>query len=393
MLAPIGLTVYTRLEHTKETVKALQKNTLANKSHLYIFSDGPKAGDEEKVKNMRNYLKTIEGFKEIEIVERDENSRVKNNKGGHKYLLDKYGKMIWMAEDIVTAPGYLQFMNDALDVYESRDDILSISGYAPDSLEAKKLNKDSFIFQNLLAWGMGIWKEKYAKVKAIDEKDYLELISSQKRKEYVAENCGKSFVKHFHDECYSGNNHFDVQATFLEYLEGLYTVYPKKSLVQNIGHDGSGLHSSITHKFEVDLWDKTDDFILDRDVKIDNNIKKEMLTYFSPTEDSVDKSVVNNIVEKIKASKLTSFSIWGTNQLTDLVLKELVKTDITINHFVCSWAKDDTSYNDNKVITPEEALANGETNFIIMSFASRFKMRDAILGLTNKKLNIIMYEE
>ena len=65
MLAPIGLTGYTRLNHTKKAIKALQSNTLAKQSILYIFSDGPRQGDEENVGKMREYLKTIDGFKKI----------------------------------------------------------------------------------------------------------------------------------------------------------------------------------------------------------------------------------------------------------------------------------------------------------------------------------------
>ena len=38
-VAPIALFVYNRLLHTQQTVKALQKNELADCSHLFIFAD------------------------------------------------------------------------------------------------------------------------------------------------------------------------------------------------------------------------------------------------------------------------------------------------------------------------------------------------------------------
>ncbi len=77
--APIGLIVYARLEHTKKTILALKNNALAKESKLYIFSDAPKDGDENKVTQMRDYIKTINGFKSVFIIERDTNSRVKNS--------------------------------------------------------------------------------------------------------------------------------------------------------------------------------------------------------------------------------------------------------------------------------------------------------------------------
>lgn len=50
MFAPIALFVYNRPWHTQQTVEALQKNELADKNELFVFSDGPKSEiDREKV--------------------------------------------------------------------------------------------------------------------------------------------------------------------------------------------------------------------------------------------------------------------------------------------------------------------------------------------------------
>lgn len=70
-LAPVGLVVYNRIEHTKRVIEALKKNTLASDTDLYIFSDAPsKKEDESAVYELREYLKTInEGFKNVYIYE------------------------------------------------------------------------------------------------------------------------------------------------------------------------------------------------------------------------------------------------------------------------------------------------------------------------------------
>jgi hypothetical protein len=47
-LAPIALFVYNRLEHTKKTLETLKRNILAEKSELYVFSDGLKRKKDEK---------------------------------------------------------------------------------------------------------------------------------------------------------------------------------------------------------------------------------------------------------------------------------------------------------------------------------------------------------
>ena len=70
-LAPVGLVVYNRLEHTKRVIEALKKNTLASETDLYIFSDAPsKKEDEKSVAELRDYLKTVkDGFKNVYIYE------------------------------------------------------------------------------------------------------------------------------------------------------------------------------------------------------------------------------------------------------------------------------------------------------------------------------------
>ncbi|MBD3843276.1 MAG: glycosyltransferase [Campylobacterales bacterium] len=79
-LAPIVLFVYNRPRHTKQTVEALQNNELANESELFIYSDAPKNENVvAKVNKVREYIKTIDGFKKVTIIERDKNWGLANS--------------------------------------------------------------------------------------------------------------------------------------------------------------------------------------------------------------------------------------------------------------------------------------------------------------------------
>ena len=72
--APIVLFVYSRLHHTKKTVQALADNYLADKSHLYVFSDAARNDTERQaVDSVREYIKTITGFYSVSIIEREKN--------------------------------------------------------------------------------------------------------------------------------------------------------------------------------------------------------------------------------------------------------------------------------------------------------------------------------
>ena len=65
----------------------------------------------------------------------------------------------------------------------------------------------------------------------------------------------------------------DVKVMYQQILHDWYTVYPRRSLVQNIGHDGSGLHCRATDKFHHNaLWDKIGKFDFLKDIQVDKRI-------------------------------------------------------------------------------------------------------------------------
>lgn len=272
MLAPIGLTVYSRLNHLVQTIDALKKNTLARASKLFVFSDAPREGDEDPVQALRTYARNIDGFEEVVVVERDENSRINNNRGGQQYLLDKYEKMIWMAEDIVTGPGFLEFMNRALDYYRDADNIISVTGYSPAIELPPDYERDVFFLQRFNAWGFGTWKSKYAKIKEIDAREYQTKMKDRSFYRSLVSN-GQDIPGMIDKEVRGDIDALDVKIMYQQILHGWYTVYPRRSLVQNIGHDGSGLHCRVTKKFHHDvLWDKVEHFDFPEEVQEDHRI-------------------------------------------------------------------------------------------------------------------------
>jgi hypothetical protein len=273
-LAPIGISTYIRIELLKKTILALQKNTLAKQSRLVFFSDGPKAGDEEKVKEIRKYLHAIDGFKEVVILERQRNSRVKNNRGGIQQLLDESGRCIFMEEDIVTAPGFLQYMNDALDFYKNDPRILSITGYTP-PIDLVKHDHDFFVLSRFSAWGAGFWQGKFEDVAYINKDDYKAFINDKNAVKAFVRAGGEDMPAMLESEVNGCIDAYDVKAMFHQFQTKTLTVYPKHSLVQNIGFDGSGVHCGETTRFHHDkLWGKTEGFKFDKNPQVNESIRK-----------------------------------------------------------------------------------------------------------------------
>ena len=81
-LAPIVLFVYNRPWHTRQTLEALSKNSLADQSILYIYADGAKenATDAQlnEIKEVRCLIREKKWCKQVEIIEREKNIGVEN---------------------------------------------------------------------------------------------------------------------------------------------------------------------------------------------------------------------------------------------------------------------------------------------------------------------------
>lgn len=130
-LAPIVLFAYNRLDHIRQTIEALRNNVYAAESCLYVYSDAPKDGNDiESVKLVREYLHQINGFKDIQIIEREDNfGLARNIIDGVTNIVNLYGKIIVLEDDIVTSKWFLKYMNDALVIYENSSEVMAISSF------------------------------------------------------------------------------------------------------------------------------------------------------------------------------------------------------------------------------------------------------------------------
>ena len=131
MLAPIALFVYNRPVHTRKTLSALEANSLAEQSNIYIFSDGAKtAQDIEAVNQVRSIIREPWKFKHIYIIERSQNKGLANSIiEGVTQVLQKHGRIIVLEDDLETSSFALQYFNDALNHYQDQEKVMEISGY------------------------------------------------------------------------------------------------------------------------------------------------------------------------------------------------------------------------------------------------------------------------
>ncbi|CAM3572678.1 glycosyltransferase [Zobellia roscoffensis] len=284
MLAPICLFTYNRLAETKETVEALKKNLLASESHLLVFSDGAKNEQaQEKIKGVRQYLKTIEGFKSIQIFEASENKGLANSIiSGVTNALEQYGKVIVLEDDLTTAPNFLNFMNQALDYYETIDVVQSINGFSP---EIKKQNMfDVFYHTRTFPWGWATWKDRWDADIFSKEKIKKEISEDKTILMNLQNTCGSDITKMLLDSINDKNDSWYVRWVYAHFRKQTVGVYPKYALVNNSGFNENGTHCKAINPYksvnDTDFRNKVQ-FNFNSQVRIDPIINKQFLRYFS----------------------------------------------------------------------------------------------------------------
>lgn len=248
-LAPIVLFVYNRPDHTIQTIEALKKNELAYDSELFIYSDGMKNHDDSlKVNQVRAYIKNIDGFKNVSVYEREKNWGLANSIiDGVTNVINNYGKIIVLEDDIVTSKNFIKFMNNALDFYKDEENVYSITGYSYTDDIVEMSETDSTYFLKLISsWSWGTWASKW-EIFHRDKKELERIANGNdiQKKQFNYDN-SMNFVDMVKYQLAGKIDSWAIYWYVSVYNRNGLTLYPQKKLIKNIGFDGSGTHCGIT---------------------------------------------------------------------------------------------------------------------------------------------------
>jgi hypothetical protein len=253
-LAPIALFVYNRPEHTRRTLQFLQQNELAADSCLFIFSDGPKnAKQAEKVAEVRALIKQVDGFKSFEIIERSSNLGLANSViSGVSLLMEQFGRAIVFEDDLITSPYTLRYFNDALARYQNEEKVMHIGAYMyPLPLPESEQLPETFFFRAATSWGWATWARAWQQFNP-DVEALMKQFDSEQKHQFSIEG-SMNFWKQMQELKAGRNNSWAIRWYASIFLKGGLTLNPAHSLVSNIGHDGSGVHSGINEIYNVSI--------------------------------------------------------------------------------------------------------------------------------------------
>lgn len=260
MLAPIVLFVYNRPTHTLQTLEALEKNDLAKESLLFIYVDGPKPGasDEQlhKIQKTKEIIRSKNWCKEVRIIESEKNKGLANSIiQGVTEIVNTYGKIIVLEDDLVTSTGFLRYMNTSLDLYEKEESVMQISGHFFPVAKAKPKNA-SFFLSLTTSWGWGTWKRAWVAFDSLAI-GYEKLKTDSTLAYKFNLNGAYSYSDMLFRQMESTSiNSWAIRWWWSVFTKGGVVLFPDQSLVLNIGFDSEGTHTTSKNLYNDSLFNK-----------------------------------------------------------------------------------------------------------------------------------------
>lgn len=297
-LAPIVLFVYNRPKHTQDMIEALAKNNFAKESDVYIFSDNAKKEkDIENVRKVRTYIDSIKQknwFANVYIEKAEKNKGLaKSVINGVTKVINKYDKVIVLEDDLIPSKVFLEYMNKALDFYEKKESIWSISGYNIPIQIPKNYKFDIYLGYRGCSWGWATWKDRW---NTVDWKvsDYKEFKNNYKKRKQMNRG-GPDMAQMLDSQMQGLCDSWAIRWCYEQSKQNKYTIYPVKSLVINQGLDGTGTHSGTTKDFDVEISERVPELY--------NNlpVDKEITTNFY---NKYKLGIKQNIIEILMILKL-----------------------------------------------------------------------------------------
>jgi glycosyltransferase involved in cell wall biosynthesis len=242
-LAPVVLFTYNRIETLKKTVEFLQKCDLSSETELFIFSDAAKNdNDILEVKKVRDFISSIRGFKNLHIVKSANNKGLANSIiNGVSEIINQFGKVIVLEDDLLVSSNFLNYMNRALDFYEHQQNVFSVSGFIFDMKIPDDYAYDVFFTKRNCSWGWAMWKDRWNEIDW-KIKDFESFINSQEQRKAfnrIGTDLTDSLIRQQKGEI----NSWAIRCNYHQFKKDTYTVYPAKSKVNNIGFDKNATHT------------------------------------------------------------------------------------------------------------------------------------------------------
>ena len=281
--APVVITTCNRLAKLRSLLKSLRDCKNSKKTRIYIFVDAPFSPKvKEKNQKILSMIKTLRGFKKINIIKRKKNlGPGLNLEKALNRVLKKSKTAIFLEDDNIVSKNFLLFMNQALTHFQNDKRCFAVSGYNYVRADLNKTSTDIYTAPYFSAWGVGFFQDRYFPVHQMlrERPDPFFMTPA---------GAWKTFSKMPHlfriymESWLQKKVYHDVLYSLYCLKKKMYCAFPVATKVINEGYDGSGVNCGVSiqkfhHGFEAQ--DKKQ-FICKPDFRINRVFWKKNRVFF-----------------------------------------------------------------------------------------------------------------
>ena len=263
-------------------VTSLLANDEAARSDLFVYVDGPRSmvdGEKEQVQSVRDYVKTIKGFKSVACKFAMENQGLaKSVIRGVNEVIREYGRAIIVEDDLCVSKNFLAFQNQGLNLYQDKKEVFSICGYTNKVKAPSDYHFDAYFCTRSSSWGWATWKDRWNSVDWNLDDWQAQKKNVKKFNKWGGSDCWKML----NDWREGRNSSWAIRFCYAQFLQGGLSLFPLVSKVNNNGFDGRGTHAKKWSRFKFD-FDKSSnkEFFLPNDYCINKSLYKQAMSYHS----------------------------------------------------------------------------------------------------------------
>lgn len=225
----------------KSTLESLATCREASQTNLTLFLDGPRGEtDRAEVAATRAIARSASGFADVRLIERADNIGLSASIiSGVTQMLEDHEQVIVLEDDMVVSPDFLTYMNQGLDRYADDPRVVSIHGYVyPSDVPLP----DFFFLRGADCWGWATWRRGWGEFRR-DGQALLDELQEQDLTGIFDFGGAFPYTQMLRDQIAGRVDSWAIRWYASAFLAGKLTLYPGRSLVQNIGLDGSGTNS------------------------------------------------------------------------------------------------------------------------------------------------------
>lgn len=245
MKTPFAIFAFRRPDHLRALLASVEKCRRLEECAITIFCDGPRGADDaEAVEAARVVAREWASAHGAQVVERAENlGLARSIVTATTNLVNAHGRVIVVEDDMILSAEFLDFMLTGLDRYENDERALQITGF---QFAIEPLPKpDAFFIPLASTWGWATWRRAWQRFRW--EPENLALLDDPAAHSRFNLEGAYPYSTLLKDRLEGRNDSWGILWYWTVFQSGGLVLFPRESLVNVGGADGSGTHCNARH--------------------------------------------------------------------------------------------------------------------------------------------------